>query len=227
MATAASQFLTEVAADLVDAGLVTWTLAELVRYTNAGEMTICTVRQDLAAVEAPLILASGVSQSLPDGAMALIDIPRNTGGDAVRWIDRGVMDRFHPGWTQDEAAAVIKHIVTDARTPRRFMVWPPANGSASLDVIYAAEPTPFAIPNDNVISGVGGNLHIPDTVVPALRHYVLSRAFARDGEDTLNLQRADRELNLCATALGIEAAVLKGNAPAQDKDSSTRRGRGA
>jgi hypothetical protein len=103
-------------------------------------------------------------------------------------------------------------------------VFPPANSSASLQIVYSAYPTDLSLPTASSLpldtsvdnsspSAIFGTISVPDIYVNALQDYMLYRAFAKDSEYAGNSARAQNHYAAFANALGIEIKATLSVAP--------------
>lgn len=212
----ASDVLRGVITELQDDTNVRWTIPELCRYFNDGQRALATARPDATVTTATLALSAGSRQALPAGGKKLLDVVRNTGGAkrAVRQVSREILDSQIPGWHGLTGVTEVKHFIYDVREPTIFYVYPPAAVGASLELVYGAEPTSIAIPADGSdLSGVSGNMGLPDQYANPLRDYVLFRAYLKDAEYAANQGRADMHLKLFGDQLGLELTAAQAMAP--------------
>lgn len=208
MTVAAQTIIKRVAEQLSDEATLRWTVPELVRYLNAGQRETAIIRPDLSTFHGTLTLVTGVNQALPATATKLIDVVRNAAGKqrAIRPATRELLDAFDYNWASSRSSAEISHFMYDPREPRSFMVYPPASGGASLEVVYAIVPTDVAVPADgSAVTDVTGNISLPDLLENALGDYVIYRAYAKDLEGPGHEDRAKAHYAAFLAALGAEA----------------------
>lgn len=196
---------------LQDTTSIRWPINELVRYLNDGQREVVMYRPDSMVTNATLVCAAGSKQTLPANGAKLIEVIRNafTGSGAtkkaVRLTNREILDAQIPGWHNLTGANEVVHYMYDPRDPRVFYVYPPANTSARLDIVYAAYPTPITEPADGAtLSAVTGDITLPDIYGNAVQDYVLYRAYMKDSEYAGNAQRAQAHYAAFANAMGIE-----------------------
>ncbi|MDN5937697.1 MAG: hypothetical protein L0H83_03460 [Salinisphaera sp.] len=131
-----------------------WSANELVPYVDEGQKEIFKLKPDVSTgIDASFSTAAGALQTLPSGAVVLIDVPRNASGQAITSVNRPDLDRVQPGWTTASQTNVIEHYMYEARDPTRFWVYPPAQSAASLVVIYAQPPTQVTATTSTVSIG--------------------------------------------------------------------------
>lgn len=211
---------------------IRWPLPELVRYFNDGQREIAMYRPDAMVTNTEHALVTGSKQTIPANGSKLIEIVRNATGNkrAVRLTNREILDAQAPGWHGMTAATEILHYMFDPRDPRTFYVYPPANSSASLQIVYSAYPTDIAIPTEGAAlptdtstdnsapTVVIGVISVRDTDVNALQDYMLYRAFTKDSEYAGNSARAQNHYAAFANALGIEIKATIQVAPASSSN---------
>jgi hypothetical protein len=105
-----------------------------------------------------------------------MDAPCNHSGESISVVSRELMDAQNYGWRNARAAAVIRHVMIDPGTPHDFLVYPPSDGTAKIDLVCAMIP---------------GNTLLLDAIwTPAVLNYVLFRAYSKDAEFAGNAQIA-------------------------------------
>lgn len=187
---------------LQDVTFVRWPQAERLRYLNDGRRAMAVVRPDIYAAVNVMTLVAGTKQDIPSGYFRFFDAIRNinsdnTPGNAVRVIEREVLDAFNPGW-HSATAGVIKHFMFDERMPRVFHVYPPAAAGQKLEVSMAAEPADLLIGNINTDQLTQEGVH-----AGLLADYVIHRAYLKDAEYAGNAALSDKHLQLFMSGLGV------------------------
>jgi hypothetical protein len=220
-----AQSIVRRATDIIqDKTSVRWPADELVRWLNDAQREIALYRPDAFSTFGSIVLVGGSRQSLPAGAVKLIDIPNNTSGTkaAVRQVPRRPLDEQTPEWHGLTGVTSIKHFMYDPRDPRTFYVYPPAAASgAVVNAVYAVYPTDITEPAAGLdYTAVTGNINVPDVFANAVLDLVLYRAYSKDAEYAGNVARAQAHYTAAANSLGLEikATVLAApvvNAPGQ------------
>jgi len=218
MAIAAQAIVRRVIDTLQDVTSVRWPVNELVRYLNDGQREIILHRPDAMVTNATITCTAGTKQALPANGSKLIEVVRNSAGTstkrAVRMINREILDAQTPDWHNLTGTVNVLHFMYDSRDPRVFYVYPPALGTAQLDIVYSAYPTDIVEPADGAaFTAVSGNLSLPDIYGNVLQDYMLYRAYSKDSEYAGNNQRAQNHYGAFANALGIEVQATVGVAP--------------
>lgn len=216
MTTSAQSVIRRAATTLKDLLAVRWPADELVRWLNPGQVAIAMARPSEFTVLGAVALTAGTRQTLPADGFRVVDVLCNTAAPktAVRLVDRRLLDESNPAWRGMSGAATVSHFYFDPRDERAFYVYPPANSSAQVDVLYAAYPAPVTEPAPGSdYTAVTGNISVPDIYAEALVDYILARAFSKDSELTVNAARAQAHYQAFANALGIDATTAAAVAP--------------
>jgi hypothetical protein len=162
---------------LNDAGVVTYTAADLLGYANDALDAILKLAPRWFHTRATLSCVAGDSEqtlSFAD-AHALVMVERIVGGNAVLPCDRGVLDRYNPAWESDTAAAAVNWMPS-ASSPVAFSIYPKAPVGQSLEVVYVRVPGEYT---DSADTG------LPDSLAPAVADYIVAMAMAQDDEHVL------------------------------------------
>lgn len=219
--TIAAQYLVKQAqVVLQDVAGTRWPASDLVTYLNDAQRDLVVAMPDANAVTAAMTLAGGSEQTLPTAAVALIDIPRNSGGNkrAIRKVDVEHLDAVNRDWRSMTGVTEIAHFAFDERDPRTFEVYPPAAGSgASVEVIYGAYPTDVGAPSGDgkAYTTVSGNISVKDQWATALLNYMLGRAYSKDIEAGGNVQLAASYMQAFAGFIGAQQQAATEVAPTQ------------
>lgn len=205
MTTTAQSVIRRAAETLQDLTAVRWTTAELVRYLNDGQREMLVFRPDVFASVTTLTLSAGAKQTLPATAAKLLAVNRNAAAasnqQAVRIVNRQLLDSQVPNWYAAPAAVSIIHYMYDPVTPREFYVYPPATTLSQLEVSVAVYPTDIAEPSSGTYVAVSGNIGVPDILANALVNYVIARAYMKDSEQAGNVVRAQAHYGMFSSAL--------------------------
>lgn len=197
----AIDLLDRVSRELQDETRVRWTLEELARYTDAGQIYICSKAPHILSEWRTLTLAEGSRQAVPADCLGVLEIARNADGQrrAITQVARDDMNAMAPGWGNERTAGEIYHYVQDAREPMFFEVYPPAKPGVRVHALMARRPTSVGV-------SATGDVALPDEWIESLRHYVLYRAWSMDAEFASNAQIAAAHLQACNEALGVQPA---------------------
>lgn len=127
---------------LIDTEATTWPDDELLGYLQMGVKKICALLLDAYVTVTEHALATGMRQYLPEGGLVLIDATTNGDGQPVLQQALTELARTQRDW----AAATPgqpRYFVYDKRSPKTFLVWPPAASGASLELVIGAQPPEF------------------------------------------------------------------------------------
>lgn len=214
MTVSASSIVLRATDVLADNASIRWTARELVRWLNDAQREIVVLRPDSTTTTVTATLTAGARQNLRTMALALPpvkldEITRNMAATsqklAVTQVPRYQLDAQLPGWTAVAGTVDIVHFMFDPRDPCAFYVYPPALGTAQLELTYTAASTDVAEPAVGTIySDVVGSLSVPDIYANAVLDYILYRAFSKDAEYAGNEGRAQGAYSAFANALGME-----------------------
>lgn len=180
---------------------------ELVEYLNDAQRALIAVRNDVGATTVAFVPATGARQTIPDTAMALMDVLGNTSGNrrSIRKVDKDVMDATARDWASSTASKVATNFMFDPeRDPRTFWLYPPAAAGASVDLLIAAYPTDVAAPGGAVYTTVTGDISVPDQWDNALLNYVLARAYDKDAEFAGNAQLSATHMASFLSQAGVK-----------------------
>lgn len=197
---------------LQDATNVRWTESELLGWLNDAQRQIALARPDASVTTGNITMATGTKQSLPPAGLRLIDVIRNMGvggatpGDAIRLVDREILDTQRPGWHAEVGVTSFKHYVHDARNPKVFYIYPPATGtSPTVEAIYSVAPTDVA--------GLANAITLDDIYQNPILDWVLYRAFSKDTEYAANEELAKKHLASFLSALQLKTEVDLATSP--------------
>lgn len=208
MTTSAQSIIKQAHELLQDPEGTRWKATELVAHLNDGQRALVELRPEMFAVTVATALIAGPKQTVPAACAELLEIPRNTSGNAIRPVDRAQLDAIEPNWYVKNGVMAIKHTMVDAREPNVYYVYPPASVGASVDLVYAAWPAEVPAPSGVTAATVTGNIGVDDSFKNALLHFVLSRSFMKDAEFGGNATLAASHYQLFTSAAGAtEPAV--------------------
>lgn len=190
--------LGSVSETLLDTARRTWDLPELVGYLNEALRATSFVKPDMHTVQDFVTLAAGIAQALPEGGVALIDISDNeVSGRAVTQTDLSLLqeeNRFWPAATREVDA---ENYAADPRTPRRFYVFPPNDGTGSVRITYGAVP-------DTLTGSSGEEIPVPSSYQAALTDYVLAKCYAKNSKKQ-DLTKSSTYMQQWGALLGLKS----------------------
>jgi hypothetical protein len=192
---------------LIDAAKVTWSDVELLGYLNEGIRATVFLKPDTNVVRDYVTLAAGDRQELPAGGVAVLDVLQNSvakGGRNITQVDESLLDECNRFWPAGTRVPQVEHYTADPRDPRRFRVFPPNDGTGSVEVMYGALPTPIA--------AIGDAVPMSDSYQAALIAFVLSKAYAKNSTKQ-DLGKSDRYVNQWQGMLGVKSKAQFAVAP--------------
>jgi hypothetical protein len=157
MALIAQNIMDAIEAELQDESNGRWSEAFHLESVNQARRLIACFKPDSYIQNESVALTAGAKQTLPSGALWLGEVLRNMGttgtapGNAIRAVDKRVLDDFNPDWTSEDQATSIKHYCYDERDPKNWYCYPPADGNGYVEMIYPAIPDDIGKTDDIVI----------------------------------------------------------------------------
>ncbi len=190
--------------------------SKLIDYYNDALRAIITVRADAGASVETIPCAAGSEQSLPAGAVRLIDITRLSGGRAITPIPKEVLDSYDPDW--HTRTGTPERYCYDEQTPKVFWLCP----SPLVDLTVEAKVS--RIPDAVTLDTMDQPFHLDELYVNSVISWVLFRAFSEDSEGGANLQIAAQHLQIFNDQMGIktQADVDQGKRKQQQYNGSTQ-----
>lgn len=209
----ASALIARAASILNDAGNVRWGATELLDYINAAQREIATLKPDASATNGAVQLVAGSLQSIPSGAILLIDIPRNMGangttvGASITRMEKDILDSLYADWQKATASATVEFYIYDRRYPKKFWVYPPQPGSGMgyVDMFYSV------IPAD--VAAAGNAITLDDIYQNAILDYMLYRAFQKNTENDFGPTLAKTFRESFLGTIGFKTSAEQINAP--------------
>lgn len=195
-----SELLDRISIELTDVGRVSWSVGDLVSYYNSAIAAIANYRPDLFAVTRAISCQAGTRQALPAGAITLLEVERNTGGRRTRYFDRGDLDDLDPDWMMGEGATEAEAYLYESSNPKVFWLYPGVQAGASVDVVMSELPEPVTVSD---VEG-GAPMQVEDTYATACMDWIISRAYLRDADNTVNSARGQLHLQSFSQYLGIK-----------------------
>jgi hypothetical protein len=196
--------------DIVSGTGVRWPSTEQLLWFNDGQREIVMNLPSAYVKMARPTTLPGTRQDLAglglnDGIQP-IKVVRNiladglTPGRAITVKPQLWLDEQKPNWHSDTAAPAV-HYFFDPAEPKAFYLWPPASGTAKIEVIYSASPPE--------VTDLAAVMTLDDIYANALQYYLLFRSFAKNATYTKNPQLATQYYQLFLQSLGIKDARVK------------------
>jgi hypothetical protein len=206
---------------LQDEDSVRWTVAELQYWLNDAYKETIGLRPDANTQTAEYTCVAGPRQVLTGSfpnAIRLVEVVRNlattSNKTSIRLTDRKSLDTQRRSWYSDTTTASVELYMFDPRTPKEFLVYPPASTAARLEVIYSVLPLEHALTDAQLINpATAETIRIDDIFATSLFDYMLYRAFSKDAEQTAMLQRASAHYQAFQNALGVKQQVNAASQP--------------
>lgn len=181
-----------------------YTNDELRDYLNQALRATAFVKPDMYPVQEFMTLAAGVLQELPADGVALFDVVRNANGRVVTQVDKGLLEEANRFWPAATQETTIEHYTADARNPRRFQVFPPSDGTSSVEVLYGAVPPQLNYDEQELL--------VPDSYQQALLSFVIGKALSKPGPRQ-DMARSGAAMAQWSAMLGIKTQAQRVVAP--------------
>lgn len=196
-----------------------WAAADHLLWLNEAQREVVKEKPDANPVIESVLLAAGSLQSLPAGAVQLLDVTCNMGttgtteGDSITVVDRKLMDTFSPSWRSASASTEVTHVIYDPkRVPKKFWVYPKSPGTNYIEIITGK------LPND--VALIGDQITLDQEYDVAIMHYILFMAHSIDAEYAGNAQLAQAHYSAFLNALGIRDAMEERINPKRTREVS-------
>ncbi|HEU0198092.1 MAG TPA: DUF6682 family protein [Nevskiaceae bacterium] len=163
--------LTRARKTLFDETSVEYSDDELLAHLNAACATIAQLDPKAYVASSTISMVAGWAQSLPAGASALINISTNVDGSGVIEVDEEDLYAADVDWRLKPQAKDVRHYFADPRDPTHFNVWPPNDGTGSVNATYQAAP-PTAT--------VTGDFPLPDSYAEPAYLFIVYHALQRE-----------------------------------------------
>jgi hypothetical protein len=148
--------------------------AELLGYVNQILKRMVLLRPDLfTSIEDISTTENSVLQSLPAGAVRLVEIFRVKNGNALTEVSREMLDQSTPNWTVTPAGTPVNY-VRHVRNPTRYYLYPPPIKNLLLVGEYVKTPITYTINAPITV--------LPDAYLPSLIDGTIFLAESVDNE---------------------------------------------
>lgn len=153
-----------------------WSQDELFLWLNDAASEVVIRRPAARSVTKEIILEEGPLQRLPEGAIQLLDIPRNVPGRAISRVMRRLLDDQYPDWydMRTDRTKSIRHYTLEDVNPTQFYVYPPARAGMKVEAAFSEAPP--------VVSDLNDTLDLDRAYIGPIVSYILYRAMAKDSE---------------------------------------------
>lgn len=187
------------------AGGTRWLDPELLKWLNDAQREIVLLKPNAYSSVEDINLTTGTKQVIPAEGLLLLSITRNTGGGAVRRVDRGILDSENPNWHGDTPAADVEHYVFDEDAPQTFWVYPPNNSSGSVEIIMSKAPEEVGVIADTIT--------LNDIYANVILDFLLYRAYSKDTDYAGNSNRAGVHYQAFNNSLGVKVQSEAASSP--------------
>lgn len=187
--------------------------AEMLGWGNEGQREIVKYKPEACVTHAARQMTGGTKQTLPAGAVRLIDVPRNMGsngatpGRAIIYTPRAVLDECIPDWHTHSTSTTAKRYAYDPNDPLVYFIYPPqpAVNPGYVDEVYASAPTNCTL--NGVEGGVSDSvIALADVHESDLINYIIYRALLKLSKHTGNAARAEGARQTFLQGLGLQEA---------------------
>jgi hypothetical protein len=178
-----------------------WAQAELLSYLNDAQREIVMQRPDAKVTNATFTCAASSKQTLPTGALRLVDVIRNATGKAITQIDRKVLDVQNPSWHTGSGNTAVEHFMYDPTDPKNFYVYPVPTNSVQITIAFSESTADITISNYTSSTDTIG---LDDTYANAILDYMLYRAYQKDSDFGGNMQKVATHYQSFANSIGLK-----------------------
>lgn len=205
MALAASVILDGAATTLLDQDGISYPRPTLLGWLNEALRATAFVKPDMYVKDTDVALVAGITQELPADAVALINIPQNSGtGRVITQVPAKLLDECNRFWPSATRQAAVEHYTSDPRNALRFRIYPPNDGTGSVEMVYGAVPPTIATEDDDI--------PVKDSYQTALTDFVLGKAYAENSKKG-DITKATASMQSWGRALGIKTGAQIALAP--------------
>lgn len=199
MAVSVETVINNVARTLLDTAFRTWSRAEHVANLNIAQRLICgDYKLDAYPKREFVTMVAGIAQDLPADGTALIEITDNeASGRSVTQTDLAILQEENRFWPAATQQTEVENYAADPRTPRKFYVFPPNDGSGSVRITYGAIPP-------ELTGSSGENIALSDAYQYPIERIMLSLAFAKNSVRQ-DLSKSQAFINEARLALGLKS----------------------
>lgn len=205
-----------------DSSGIFWSNEELVDNLNQAYDWLLGLNPEEFVTSSVFSCAAGTLQTLPDGAVSLVNIPRNNDGSkrSLRQIGLREINSLNRDWHDSPASTIQKYWIYDNRDRTHFYVWPPASAGSELQLITVGPVGDRHVEND--YDNGTTKLHTDERFNQAIKHYILFLCYEKNSEYTSNRELAQVNFNRAHEALGLKVqneARISPNNPTNKEQS--------
>jgi len=189
---------------LQDSTNARWTQAELLNYLNDAQKHIVSQRPDASMKNATLGCSAAAKQSLPSDGIKLINVIRNTSGNATSLVDRYALDQTEPDWYTKSGNTAVKHWMYDPLDPSVFYVYPVPANTVELEIVYTTQPADITISDYVADTDV---ISLDDSYRNPILDFILYRAYQKDSEGGGSAQKSAMHFQSYQAALQVRNQI--------------------
>lgn len=183
--------------------------AVLIGYIGQSVQRIAVVRPDVFATLAEVTCGTseapgGVNLYAPDDSIRIIDCHAVVGGNAMKEIDKGALDRSAPDWRIKPPCAP-REFARNVNNPNLMFVSPPARATDKVIIEYAQTPPEYNAPEageDATDEMLAQKLGLSNAYTPFVINYTMFLVESMQDE-SVNSGRAQVFLDAFNSGLGI------------------------
>lgn len=167
---------------------------------NDGQLEIVGLKYDAYTENVAHELVAGTRQPLPSDAVAFLRLNRNLGiagdtpGRTITSTTKADLDSSDPYWHSAADIGEVIHYVFDDVNEDYFYVYPATTGFVEL--VYSKVPPR--------VNDVTDNIALLDIYAPALKYYLVYRAYSVDMDDPTMQGKAREFYSLFANSIGTK-----------------------
>ena len=190
-------------------GGVRWLDAELLNNINDAQRMIVLLKPNSNPVTSGETMVAGSKQTIPTGGIQLLDVIRNVSGNAIRRVDRDILDSENPGWHEATASNTAEHFIFSEDQPDVFYLYPQQTATpGNVEIVYSAAPTD--------LGSLASTIALNDIYANVIIDFLLYRCYLKDTEYAGNQQRAQQHYVAFNEALGIKVQAELSFSPNQN-----------
>lgn len=172
MTLAASVIFDTVRKTVLDGAARAYSNADLAAFLTEALRSTASEKTDFYVKTGFVSLVTGELQTLPADGVELFNAVRNSdanGGRVITQVQRILLAECSRFWPAGTRVAQVEHYTYDARDPLHYNVFPPNNGSGSVELVYGAVPPAITSPDDELV--------VSDVFEGPLVNYVLAKCY--------------------------------------------------